>query len=255
MTEVEKEIRKEQKEHLKRMNPREKTAYLWTYYKWYLIGFICILGFILFLIRDISYGSKPSYLNVIVMNASPDFDPKEALIPDLTEYAGIDPKESRINIDTSMYIGDSPGATQITMGSEQKLLALYAAGEADVLIAPESVIEHYLQAGLFMDPSAVLSPEALRKLQAKGFEPDLRLKSDTISEETAVSDHGNEEKAGEEETVCLGIDVSNSRYLKSLGIYNDSNEDEDMSIIFVFSAVAKNIKSSINLLNMLVSKQ
>ena len=253
MTEVEKEIRKQQRENLKKMSLQKKAEYLWTYYKWHLIGLVLLLIFTGLLLRDISYGSKPSYINVIMMNTQPGFDPVEQLVPDLYDLSGVDPEEYRINIDTTMYISDSPAAAQITMGSEQKLLALYAAKEADVMIAPESVVEHYLQAGIFADPAAILGPEMTEELQRKGFPLYFRKQGEMVPEEEGPASEGKQ-IIPEDKDVCLGIVINDSSYIKNLGVYDLPGDSGAESIIFTFSAVSENVKSSLNFLELLLNE-
>lgn len=251
MTEVEKEIREQQKSNLKKMNTREKADYLWSYYKWYLIGAILAVVIVCTLIRDISYGSKPSYINAVIMNADPSFDPADRLVPDLMDFAGVDPKEYRINIDTSMYISKAPEAAQITMGSEQKLAALYAAGEIDVMIAPESVFEHYPEADLFKDPFTILEEDYIERLRENGFLPYYKKEKVPDTKENT----GNENAGKKDEEKCLGIIVNNSSYLNEIGLFNDLYFEENSPVIYSFSSISDDIKSSVNLLKLLTGVQ
>ena len=251
MTEVEKEIREQQKSNPKKMNTREKADYLWSYYKWYLIGAILAVVIVCTLIRDISYGSKPSYINAVIMNADPSFDPADRLVPDLMDFAGVDPKKYRINIDTSMYISEAPETAQITMGSEQKLAALYAAGEIDVMIAPESVFEHYPEADLFKDPFTILEADYIERLREKGFLPYYKKENAPDTKENS----GNENAGKKDGEKCLGIIVNNSSYLNEIGIYYDSYLKENSPVIYSFSSISDDIKSSVNLLKLLTGVQ
>ncbi len=255
MTDVEKEIRQQQKERLKKMTTKEKAAYLWTYYKWYLIGFIFIVVFLALFTRDILNGRKPSYIYAVMINTSPGFEAADRLIPDLSDLADADLSKYRITIDSSMYISDAPVAAQINMGSEQKLIALYAAREIDALTAPESVIEQYLKAGLFADPYEILGPDQMKKLSEAGFKPYLRKKSEVLQEESDADDKAFEKNttSASDDKVCLGLVINNSSYLKEIGAYSIDEGPDAEPIVYVFSSVSDDTKSSVILLELLTN--
>ncbi|MBQ8971329.1 MAG: hypothetical protein IJ073_08505, partial [Lachnospiraceae bacterium] len=66
---------------------------------------------------------------------------------------------------------------------------------------------------------------------------------------------GNENTGKKDEEKCLGIIVNNSSYLNEIGIYYDSYLKENSPVIYSFSSISDDIKSSVNLLKLLTGVQ
>ena len=63
------EIR-EQTNKLKDMDNKHKAEYIWTYYKWWILGTIGAIAFVISLVSAIIKNSKPVYLDVMFLNST-----------------------------------------------------------------------------------------------------------------------------------------------------------------------------------------
>ncbi len=161
------EIREEQKK-VKDMSLTGKIGYIWDYYKLPIIIGIFVIIFLIVFVKDWIGNSKPVYLNAVALNTILDYDYDSDMAMDLAKYASVDPKDYRIVIDTTMQI-DLERNTQIGMASEQKLLALFTAGEIDVMMAPEAVANFYAAEGAFSDIRTILSDDEIKTITDAGY--------------------------------------------------------------------------------------
>ena len=246
MSGVDSDIRKEQREHLRRMNTKEKAAYIWGYYKWHMIGIIFVIIFITSLVHDMLQNSRPSFIDILMINVSAGFDAGDRLIDDIASFSGVDTDEYRIDVDSSLYINEDDLAMSgpVAAASAQKLVALFAAGEVDVMIAPEPVLKSYLSAGIFTDPGTVLDASYIRELEEKGYELYYRKLSETMDPEEMDENF-------EDREVCVGIVINNSSYLSEIGAYGRLSPNSGTDVIFIFSSVGKHLDNARSFLEMI----
>ena len=226
------------------MDTRQKLAYIRDYYKWHIIIALAVVIFLISFIRDMRENSKPSYIDIVFVNAAPYFNAEERLKPDIEAYSDIDTKEYKINIDSSIIIGSDGDTSPATIGSTQKFLALYAAKEVDVMIAPEPVIDMYIKADIFADPTEILSPEEIDRLSQKGYTLYYRKLSERIEPE-------ERDTLMEDKDVCIGIVLNNSSYLSDIGAFPADNISSNTPVIFTFSSVSEHLESARSFLNLL----
>lgn len=163
-TSVGDEIREERRKAMSRMNTKEKFAYFWGYYKVHaLVTVVILIAASSLIYHYVTYKDYGFY--ALLLNAGPS-DASEG-IPDLwasefQEYAGIDPDEYEVYIDTSMEIS-STDVSQYTMASQQKLVAMLQTGSISTIIADTRTFEQYAQTELFANLEDVLSAEETGK--------------------------------------------------------------------------------------------
>ncbi len=243
---VNQEIRKEQKEYMSRMTFKEKVVYLAGYYKWYVIGILGALIFAVFIIRDVINNSKPVYLNLILANTDLIYDSTDSSIyDDFVSFAGIDTDKYQLLIDNTFNFTDS-GMDTMDITSAEKLMAVYAAKQVDVFIAPHSVIDKYKKMEAFLDPYAVLDDAKIKELEAAGYDLCYCKYSETVDEEDW------DPTTMEDKDICIGIYVENSTYLKGLGVAGAFTKEDDPPV-FTFSTVAseEGISHAVQLLEMI----
>ncbi len=243
---VEKEIREEQKKKLSRMSTKEKLSYIWDYYKWHIIITVALLAISISLAKDIRHNKMPSFINVLMANASPYFDPENRLVSDIAEYGEVDLNSQRISVDSSILI-DNDSTSPLAMGSAQKLLAMYAANEVDVMIAPESVIDFYLKTKIFADPLELLDEAQAKRLKDAGYEFYYRKLSE-------MTDPEEEEMPSEDREVCVGIIINNSSYLSEIGAYTGLEDKSGPPVIFTFAKGSEKKENAILFLNLLTGR-
>lgn len=134
-----------EKEKLKNMNFREKIVYLWEYYRIYAaIGAVVIALIVYFIYEIVTPDIKPQLYAAILDNAV-DPDVLEQYEIDLAEYLQLDQKRQSVELNATFFSNDSDYA----LGTQQVLTTFMAAGEVDVIIAPETVFEKFAKIGNF----------------------------------------------------------------------------------------------------------
>nr|MCR4922431.1 hypothetical protein [Lachnospiraceae bacterium] len=191
----------------------------------------------------------PTYLyavlsNTYLMNDISD----EGIEEDFIRYTGLDTDKYQLSFDMSLSFKDDE-ADSLTLSSQEKIMALFAGKQIDVFIAPERVMERYLSTDLFQDPREVLGPEEISKLEDMGYKLYYCKYSETLEAEEW------DPSTMEDYDICLGINVSNSKYLKtvgSVGAFPEKYGDP----IFAFSTVAskEGLEHGIELLNMITKE-
>ncbi len=246
---VEKEIRKIQRESLKNMNNRQRLSYIWGYYKWHILFTLFIAILLISITKDLIINNRPSYINILLINASPFFSGNEELEQDIAEFSNVDLNKYNINIDPSIYISeqDSDTLNPMNIGSVQKFMALYASNDVDVMIAPETFIDMYLHEDMYADPVTIAGEELIAKLEEAGFPLYYRKLSEFKDQEEAKES----EEPFEDREICIGIKINNSDYLNSLNVYDNAIKSWDTPVIFTFSGACKNPEHSLEFLNLI----
>lgn len=151
---------KEERAALKNGTPKEKLAYFWDYYKWYVIVGVIAVVFVVSLIHQI-VTRKDTGFYALMLNASAyNYMDSSENTADFAEYAGIDTKEYDIQYDTTVQIGTETGDDY---NSNQKLMVYIAAAELDVMVSDAGSLAQYAYLGDFYDLRDFLSAEQLEK--------------------------------------------------------------------------------------------
>lgn len=158
------EIREERRKAMGRMTPKEKFAYFWDYYKIHALAVVVLTiaasSFIYHYVTYKDYGFYATLINAGVSDVSDGLPEKWAA--EFQEYAGIDPKEYEVYIDTSMTLSTTD-ISQYTMSNQQKMVAMMQTGSISAIVAETETFEQYAQAEYFCPLESILSPEELEK--------------------------------------------------------------------------------------------
>lgn len=234
---VQEEIREEQKK-LKGKGLKYKLSYFWDYYRIHTIVVVCVIVFGSFIARDMLENSKPSYLDAVFANTTLMAGNEDStIVSDYIEYAGIDMNEYNLYLDFSTVLSDDfDKMTELTMASQQKMMAMFAAEQIDIFCAPKGVIENFSVSEVFGDITALLPADLMEEIEAKGYE---------------IFYYDTEDGR----TIPGGIYVDGCEYLKrqgSLGLYPASDE-ERLRPVLTITANAKNMDHVIEFLRMITS--
>ncbi|MBR1670134.1 MAG: hypothetical protein IJ695_05485 [Butyrivibrio sp.] len=165
---VNEEIRQQQKK-LEGKPFKEKAAYFWDYYKIHTIVVIFVIIMAITLIRDVA-NKKPYALYAIFIN-NMGAETQSVLQDGFYEYAGIDPKSETVLVDTaSNYLSSS--IDQTAVATSEKILALIAAKELDVMVTDENISYHYASQGTFSDLRDIFTDAELESFGDKVFYVD-----------------------------------------------------------------------------------
>lgn len=188
----------EKKTVFKDLSAKAKIQYIWDYYKIPIFAVLCAAAFIVSLI--VHYASlKETVLNVIMINTLNPFEENNCAADEFFSRQGFDPNSEEIILDNSLTILEDDSSTSTY--NNQKLFIKFAAGEADILFAPEFLFEQYAERGILMPLSDYLTEDEL----------------------TAYSDffvYGADPVT--EEIVPCGIKLTQNNWLSEHGYYPDT---------------------------------
>lgn len=154
---------KEEREALKHGTPKQKLAYFWDYYKWYVIGGAAVVAFIVSMIYQMVTSKETAFYALMLNGTEYNFmEDTSGNTAAFAEYAGIDEDKYQILYDTSVQIGTEAGDDY---DSSQKLMVYIAAGELDVMVSDADSLTKYAYQGNFKDLRDFLSEEQLEKYQ------------------------------------------------------------------------------------------
>lgn len=232
---------KQENAKLKDMTPKKKAEYIWEYYKFPIIGLVAAVIFIVTFTRDYRINKRPYFLDAIVINSDLAYAADNYLLEDMVKYASVDTETYNIAVDTSIYI-DEEKFDQMTMANSQKVMALFAAGELDVVMGPDSIMDQYGAMEAFMDLNGVLTEDKINKLGNAGFE---------IYYTTAYEDDENGNPVPVK-TYPAGVYLDKSEYLASLeeGAFRTAMGTNKRPV-FAIAAQSQRVENAMKFLSML----
>lgn len=135
-----------EKQKLKDMSFQDKIAYLWEYYRIHaavLLGVIALLSYIIY---EIITPNIETQLYVAIINNSISDEVWNEYSANLSEYLDLNPETEDIQLSHNFYLN---AEGEYGMSMQQALTTYIAAGEVDVIIAPESTFKGYVYNGFF----------------------------------------------------------------------------------------------------------
>ena len=217
----------EQAKEMKDRPFKDKLEYFWEYYKFLALGAIVGIVIIVTVIRSIvSY--RDYAISIIMVN--PDTTVSEELSPewesDLAEILQINTKKEKVNIDTSIQVGNGT-QQQIEYAALQKLVAFFTSRSADILVSNTPLFEEYSQNGNLGDLRNYYSEEELEAMSDVIYYTDaatfdeyrdisnLNAKED---QEKYIIDHRDPDSM--EDPIPTGFYITSSSSLGKTGVYD-----------------------------------
>lgn len=161
---------KEQREALKSKGPKERLAYFWYYYKWYVIGGIAAVGFLVSFIIEVVNQKEDAFYGVFVNSYASEVN-SEKYIQDFANIMNIDTNEYSVGIDSSLFINEDLGEASMT--SSQKLMVYTAAGEIDVMASDATTFQPYAYNEMFADLRTILNEAQIKKYEPYFYYMDM----------------------------------------------------------------------------------
>ncbi|MCH4191890.1 MAG: hypothetical protein LKF52_06245 [Butyrivibrio sp.] len=153
------EIR-EQHNKVKQMGTRARLAYFWEYYRIPTVVILAVIILAVFLIHDI-VTAKPYGFYAMMINSSPQTQESD-LEDSFAKYADIDTSKYDCYIDTSTTL-NLTSTNQYDMASQQKIMAVVAAGDLDTMVADYNSFNRYAMNDTFTDLRKILTSEQQKK--------------------------------------------------------------------------------------------
>lgn len=136
-----------EKQKLRDMSFQEKVTYLWEYYRVHAAVTIAVIALIIYIIYEIvTPDIKTQFYAAIIDNSISD-QVWDQYGTSFGDYLNLDPKTEDVQMNYNFYLNSSG---EYAMNMQQALSTYIAAGEVDVIIAPESAFKNYAYNG-FMD--------------------------------------------------------------------------------------------------------
>lgn len=115
------------------MSLKEKIEYIFTYYKWYILGVCAAVGLVIFLIVHFAFPQEKEAFSCAMINQRIDYDRDAELEKDFADASGLD--AALIDIDSDYNIS-YPGheIEDANAGVFDKFFIKYSNGEFDAII-------------------------------------------------------------------------------------------------------------------------
>lgn len=227
---------KEERENIKNGTPKQKLAYFWEYYKWYVIIPVIIVSAIGWYIYHL-VTTPDTILNGILINTHSignEEDSTTDIINKFYELQDIDTSEYSIDLNSSLswVTGDDAGTANYE--ATQALMAWIAAGQVDFITGDLDAMTEIAYKSYFVDLSEILTEEQyvlyepyfLYIDQAVIEQRQNAFDSDEDASEILIPDSTKPEEM--EKPVPVMIDMSRSG--KLMDIYNDSADTLVLSV-------------------------
>ncbi len=151
---------KKQHKKVRKKGFKAMASYFWDYYKVPTAVIIVIALFSFYLIRDMA-SNLPYGFYAMMINSTMHPD-GEVIGEDFAGYAGIDTNSYNVLIDTKQTLSTSSYNTY-DVSTQERIMAITAAGDLDVMIADQSVFEQYARNSYMTDLRDLMSEDELKK--------------------------------------------------------------------------------------------
>ena len=206
---------------LREMSFKEKLEHIWEYYKFFIFGLVIILVISGSLINSLLINPQPQTALHISWNSGFIMHEQLTGLSDVLTARLIDEaKNETIVVSLSLTSADDPS---IEMANQQRLIAMLAAGELDVFIVDEALLEEYSSFG-FIQPLENLL-EDIRLIDPVVYEE--------IKDKVAYAKIEPEEGVFEER--LMGVNITGCPLLTELGLLEFLESD----LFFSLSATSQ----------------
>jgi hypothetical protein len=135
-----------EKQKLKDMNFQDKLSYLWEYYKIHAIVIVGVIALLSYIIYEVITPNIETRFYAAIINNTIGDEVWEQYSTQLSEYLELDEKTESVQLNHNFYLNSN---SEYSMNMQQALSTYVAAGEVDVIIAPESTFREYAYYGFF----------------------------------------------------------------------------------------------------------
>ena len=252
---------KEERASIKRENFKVQFLYFWEYYKWYVLGPLLAIAFIIYYIytsanaKDFAFYAVMlntteynQFLNEQLGTSNPTLDEHKE---DFSKYINLDKDKYWVLLDTSIQIHSDTEEKETSEGIE-KLMTYLGAGEIDVMVAGAKDFSDYAYDSHFYDLREIMTDEQLEKYAPYLYYVDKKIVDEVkvaldnmdYSYQLVVPDPSKPEDM--EEPIPVGVYVHESEYLLDTLIF------EDAEVVMGIYTNAPNIETSLAYLDFLM---
>jgi len=150
-----------EKEKMAPMTPKKKWEYIWNYYKWWIMGFVLLVGIVISGISDAQYQKRQVLVNGIFINTATNAEGYAYVKEDYWVYTGANP-DTRVELTEARSIRfDVEQPTELDVNLMMSVDTMIAARDLDYIIGDASAVEFYGQRESLLDLTTVFSEEQL----------------------------------------------------------------------------------------------
>lgn len=163
---------KTEKEKLKNMSWKDRSWYIWEYYKIHMLILVLAAGAVWVVGTMIYRQSFTTRLSIAIINdRSGGTSSSQKLEDGLRKALGCG-KKDLIEIDNSMFVNfDENQTSQVDYANIVKISTLVASKSLDVIIGDKSVIDHYAAMDAFQNLEDYLPPELYQRIRDQVYSP------------------------------------------------------------------------------------
>ena len=222
---------KKQHKKVRKKGFKAMASYFWDYYKVPTAVIIIIALFSFYLIRDMA-SNLPYGFYAMMINSTMHPD-GEVIGEDFAGYAGIDTSSYNVLIDTNQTLSTSSYNTY-DVSTQERIMAITAAGDLDVMIADQSVFEQYARNSYMTDLRELMSEDELKKYEGFIYYVDgaiiKAIEDGTYEQASSESTADNENQDSQDDPSVAGSDsaatdetISDEEISYMLGISSPSS--------------------------------
>lgn len=196
---------KEERAEIKNRSFKEKCSYFWDYYKWHVIGGAIAIFAIISLVRTV-LNQKETALYAAFLNIGQTLYSEEYQ-DNFAKAMGIDTSKETVHFDIMPL--ELSVMDDATVATAQKIMVYVSAGDLDVIIADQSVTDHYSYIGTMMDLRELLSAEELEKYEPYFYYMDRSRIQESNGDTPATPDYPEDpsDPSDMEDPVPVGIRI------------------------------------------------
>lgn len=213
---------KKQHKKVRKKGFKAMMAYFWDYYKIHTFVILFVGIFAFYLIRDMA-SNLPYGFYAMMINSTlhPDSD---VISEDFAQYAGIDTQSYDVLIDTNVTLSTGEYNTY-DVSTQERIMAITAAGDLDVMVADQSVFEQYARNDYMTDLRTLMSEEELAKYEGYIYYVDKAIVDALLdgTYESSSDASTNESSDDTSDTAASDATVSDQEISYMLGISSPSS--------------------------------
>lgn len=133
-----------EKEKLMDMSFKEKLSYLWEYYKIHAAITVAVVALVIYIVYEIVTPDINSQFYAAIINSAVSSEAMDEYGDAFADYLQLDPTTQSVDLNDQFYLST---ASETAASMQQVLTTYIAAGEVDVIIAPESDFKNYAYYG------------------------------------------------------------------------------------------------------------
>lgn len=141
---------------------RELVAYIWDYYRWWILAGLVFLA----IVGGWLYGritEKPPVLNIMMINTASETESDS--FNDFLEQNGYEVREDAVAVYDSFRFMEGENIEYMNMQYEQALYAMLHSGEYEIFIGNGRIFDNYVNEGMLADLSTLLPQELLSQYE------------------------------------------------------------------------------------------